>query len=235
MGMLALGLSYILVPMFALSKAPDARKALVSCALVVAALALLAAAAFAIAPRVLRVVAIAMGTIAVALHLTLMSAALRTGMRRELGRSFTLVRIAWVFLAASLALGLAVALDMPVAGTTTLFGLTLIVGWLLTFLLAILQRVVPFLASMHAAPSKRRAPTPSLLTAERPLTVHFYCHLSALTLLALGIAAESGWLVSAAAVTGAVGAAAYAVFFAAVLQRVRLAQPADKPRPLPAA
>ena len=81
-------------------------------------------------------------------------------MRRELGRSFRLVRIAWVLLVASLAAGLAVVLDIPFAGVDTLFGLTLIVGWLLTFLLGILQRIVPFLASMHAPGASRAHPHP---------------------------------------------------------------------------
>ena len=95
MGMLALGLSYIVVPMFALSAAPDSRMARASCGLAVVALVLAGAAALGVAPRVLRVVAIAAGSVAVGLHLKLMTAALRTGMRRELGRSFALVRTSW--------------------------------------------------------------------------------------------------------------------------------------------
>ena len=110
-------------------------------------------------------------------------------MRRHLGRSFTLVRIAWAALVASLVVALAVVHDAPVDGIATQFGLVLIGGWLLTFLLAILQRIVPFLASMHAAQAKTRGsglpPTPSALTAERPLAIHFACHLAALALLAI--------------------------------------------------
>ncbi len=67
----------------------------------------------------------------------------------------------------------------------TLFGITLIGGWLLTFLLGILQRIVPFLASMHKPPGKGPPRTPSSLTDDRPLAVHFWCHLAALALLAL--------------------------------------------------
>ena len=150
MGMLALGLSYILVPMFALSQPPDERTALVSCALAGAGFAAIAAAAFGVAVVALRVAAIVAGAVAVALHLRLMRAALATGMRRDLGPSFRMVRIGWTMLAASLAAAFGVALDVPFDGMPTLFGLLLIVGWLLTFLLGILQRVVPFLASMHA-------------------------------------------------------------------------------------
>ena len=235
MGMLALGLSYIVVPMFALSAAPDSRMAQASCGLAIVALALAGAAAFGVTPRVLRVVAIAVGAVAVGLHLKLMTTALRTGMRRELGRSFRLVRIGWVLLVASLAAGLAVVLDVPFAGVDTLFGLTLIVGWLLTFLLGILQRIVPFLASMHAAGRAPRAPTPSKLTAERPLAIHFYCHLGALALLALGVVSQSAVLVEAAALAGVAGGVAFAGFFVIVQQRLRSAQAAAPPQALPAA
>ncbi len=235
MGMLALGLSYIVVPMFALSAAPDSRMARASCGLAVVALVLAGAAALGVAPRVLRVVAIAAGSVAVGLHLKLMTAALRTGMRRELGRSFALVRTSWGLLAASLAVGLAVTLDAPVAGAGPLFGLTLIVGWLLTFLLGILQRIVPFLASMHAAGRAPRAPTPSSLTAERPLAIHFWCHQAALGLLALGVVAQSTAFTAAAALSGAAGSVAFAAFFVIVQRRLRSATATVGPRPLPAA
>src|SRR5512142_9338 len=88
MGMLALGLSYILVPMFTLAAAPDARRALASCALGIAALALMAVAAFGIAAAQWALAAIVAGAACVVLHLRLMRHALRTGMRRERGPSF---------------------------------------------------------------------------------------------------------------------------------------------------
>jgi hypothetical protein len=101
-----------------------------------------------------------------------------------------------------------------------LFVVTLIAGWLLTFLLGILQRILPFLASMHAARDKRRAPVPSALTAERPLAVHAICHFAALALLVLAIVLQASWLAQAAALAGAAGALAFAVFFAGVLRRM---------------
>ena len=220
MGLLALGLSYILVPMFALSAAPDERRAWMSLTFAVIALLLSAAASSGIAQQPLRMAAIGAGTVAVALHLRLMSVTLKTGMRRELGRSFTLVRIAWALLVASLVAALGVAMDAPVAGIATLFGILLIGGWLLTFLVGILQRIMPFLASMHAAPGKRLPPTPSSLTAQRPLSIHFVCHLAALGLLALAVAIDSERVASAGALVGGVGAAAFAGFFLIVLKRM---------------
>jgi hypothetical protein len=70
------------------------------------ALVLAGVAAFDIAPVLLRSAAIAAGLVAATLHLRLMTTALATGLRRHLGRSFTLARIAWGSLVASLALAL---------------------------------------------------------------------------------------------------------------------------------
>jgi hypothetical protein len=232
MGMLALGLSYILVPMFALSAAPPERQALLSGGLAALALALAGVAAFGVATTPLRVVAVLAAAVAVALHLRLMAASLKSGMRRELGRSFRLVRIAWALLVLSLAAALAVALDAPFDGMPTLFGVTLVAGWLLTFVLGILQRIVPFLASMHKPPGKAPPRTPSSLTADRPLAVHFWCHLVALGLLALAVVFDSAWLARLAAVVGAVGAAAFGAFFVILLRRMRrppAPRPARKP------
>lgn len=220
MGLLALGLSYILVPMFALAAAPDERQARISLALAVAALLLAAAAAAGFAPRPLRIAAVGAGAGAVVLHWRLMHIALRTGMRRNPGRSVRLMRIAWALLAASLAAGLGLAMDAPFGGMSALFGVLLIAGWLLTFVLGVLQRIVPFLASMHRAPGMRLPPTPSSLTAERPLAIHFVCHLAALALLAAAIVAGSPWFAAAGALSGAAGAIAFGSFLATVRRRM---------------
>ena len=203
------------------------------------ALLLAGTAALGIAPELLRTAAIAAGLAAVAVHLRLMAIALKTGMRRHLGRSFTLVRIAWAALVASLVVALAVVHDAPVDGIATQFGLVLIGGWLLTFALAILQRIVPFLASMHAAQVKTGGrslpPTPSALTAERPLAIHFACHLAALALLAVAVAADSAAAVRAAAAVGTAGALAFGAFFAVAMRRMRRTTTSATPGTMPAA
>lgn len=221
MGMLALGLSYILVPMFALAQAPDDRTAWISYASATAALAAAGVAAIGVAPRLLYTLAAGAGAVAVSLHLRLMTVALATGMRRHLGRSFALVRIGWALLVLALPLGLAVAHEVELAAVGTLFGVVLVAGWLLTFLLGILQRIVPFLASMHAARGKGLPPTPSALTADRPLRIHFGCHLAALALLAAGVVADSALAVRAAACAGTAGALAFGAFFASAMRRMR--------------
>jgi hypothetical protein len=221
MGMLALGLSSILVPMFAMGDAPPERTQLTSCGLAVAALVLAAAAAFGVAPIALRVCALAAAGAAVVLHLRAMRAVLRGGMRRELGRSFTLVKIGWGGLAASLALALVLVLAGPRPRLAAAFGLCLVGVWLLSFVLGLLQRIVPFLAAMHDSASARRARTPSALTHESALRVHFFCHVAALGLLALAIGLGNWVPVAAAAAAGAVGAVAFCFFYVTVLARLQ--------------
>lgn len=231
MGLLALGLAYLLVPMFALAPAPDARLQLVSWGSAVIALCCAGAAALGVLPVALRVVAIGAGAIATGLHLALMRRALREGMRKDLGVSFALVRTGWTGLVVSLLAALGVALDAPVPGLPLLFGLLLVGVWLLSFVLGILQRILPFLASMHAAVGKHRPPTPSSFTRRRPLVLHFACHLSALAAMALAIVTASPLLAELAAAAGTIGALAYAAFFATLVRR--LAAPA-RPSALPA-
>jgi len=141
-------------------------------------------------------------------------------MRRDLGPSFRLVRIGWAMLAASLVAALCVALDVPFAGMPTLFGLLLIAGWLLTFLLGILQRIVPFLASMHASRGKHRPPTPSSLAAGPALRIHYLCHMSALAVLTAAILLDSAWFARIGALIGLVGSMAFLAFFVQVVRRM---------------
>lgn len=219
MGMLALGFSYVLVPMFGLAPAPPDRAALTSFGFAVAGLALGVGGALLAQPVVLAAGAAA-GLAAIALHLRLMAAALRSRMRKRLGPSFVLVRVAWACLPLSLILGALLALDLWPWRGTALFGALALVGWLLTFLLGMLQRIVPFLASMHAA--GRGAPPPvSQLTPERPLAVHRYCHLAAAAGLLAGIAGDWPLVVQAAGAVGAAGAAAFAWFFVGTIARMR--------------
>ena len=104
----------------------------------------------------------------------------------------------------------------------------LVPGWLLGFLLAILQRIVPFLATVHAAGGGRGAPLVSSFTPQRPLALHRFLHLGAVAALLAGVAMDAEWLIGAAAALGLAGALAYAAFFVAVLARLRKARLKEK-------
>jgi hypothetical protein len=143
---------------------------------------------------------------------------LASGMRRDLGRALLLMRVGWAGLALALGLGGAHLLGAPVG---RLFVVAVVAGWLLSFLFGVLQRILPFLASMHAAQGRRRPPTPSALTVDGALAWHLRAHLAALALLAGATVADSAWLLAAAALAGTAGAIAFGVFFAVLLLRLR--------------
>ena len=143
-----------------------------------------------------------------------------TGMRKRLGLSFVLIRTAWVMLPMTLLVGLAALYGFAGPNGPTLFGFMLIGGWLLTFLLGILQRILPFLASMHATRSAGGAPPlMSELAGSGPLKVHAICHAVALAVLALAIAVDSAGVVRIGSAVGLAGAVAFAWFAADVTRR----------------
>jgi hypothetical protein len=223
MGLLVLGLSYILVPMFALADNPPARASLLSAAAAGSGLLLAAADAAGLAPAgapaALAAAAAAAGLLALGLHLRLMLQAQARGMRRTLGLPLQLVRLGWAGLAASLLAALALAAGLPWPRLPLLF-VVLLVGALLSVLFGMLGRIVPFLASMHAPPGRRGPPPPSALTAEGPLALHAAGHVAALGLLLAAVALGDAGLVRAAASAGLVGAAAFAVFVAVAWRRL---------------
>jgi hypothetical protein len=220
MGLLAIGFSHVLIPMFALSAAPPKRPAFLGLGLAVGALMLGVTGALKDSTAWLTV-AVLVGLAAAGLHLWLMQRVLATGMRKRLGLSFVLIRAAWAMLPATLLVGLAALYGLAGPNGPTLFGFLLIGGWLLTFLLGVLQRILPFLASMHATRGAGGAPPMmSELAASTPLKVHVICHAAALADLGLAIAVDSATLLRIGSAVGLVGAAAFAWFTADVTRRL---------------
>jgi hypothetical protein len=219
MGFLALGFSHVLVPMFALASAPARRPSFVGFLLAISAL-LLATLGALLDNRPMLTLACLVGLGAAAMHLRLMEHALGTGMRKRLGLSFVLVRIAWAMLPLTLLAGLAALYGLAGSNGPTLFGFLLIGGWLLTFLLGVLQRIFPFLASMHAARPGASPPLVSGLAASWPLKLHALCHCAALAMIGVAIGLDDAMLTRLGAATGLLGAVAFAWFTADVIRRV---------------
>ena len=231
MGLLVLGLAAILLPMFALGDVPAERVQLTGGWAALAALVLAGGAA--LGPEAtglalaLRAAALGAAALALGLHVRAMQRVLAGGLRGDLGRCGRLIRLGWCSAALALALGAA----RLVAGATgheaaagtlgALFVLAAVGGWLTSFLFGVLQRILPFLASMHAARGRRRAPTPSALTLEAALAWHERGHVAALALLVAAVLDRSGPWLLAAAFAGGAGALAFAVFFVALLVRLR--------------
>lgn len=231
MGSLAMGFSYVLVPMFVLSQGvPDAvgrRTARLSAA----ALAVAAGGA-ALGVGVVAALGGVLGLIAVGLHLRGLLAALETRMRTRLEPFFRLVRLAWVLLPVSVVLALALALGGAPELTAPLWGWLLVFGWLLTFVTGILQRIMPFLASMHSGAHGGKPVLMSKLVAARPLAVHTILHVTALVLGGAGLLSGFVPLIRAAAAAGLAGSLAFALFAVLVLVRARAHQHAlSSPQP----
>ncbi len=150
----------------------------------------------------------------------LAAATLASGMRKRLGLSFALVRVAWAMLSLTLMVGLAALYGYAGANGPTLFGFLLLGGWLLTFLLGILQRIVPFLASMHVTQPRGSPPLVSELAGSSPLKLHALCHCAALTVIAVAIALDDAMLTRVGSAIGLIGAIAFAWLTAHVVRRV---------------
>ena len=219
MSLLALGFSHILTPMFALAGAEDDVWAKSGAALTMSAVLLATAGALS-AQSVLLVVAAGVGLIGVGVYLRIMVQALRDGMRKNLGLSFVLVKAAWIMLPVSIAAGGAGALGLGGDRTITLFVFLALFGWLLTFLLGILQRIIPFLAAMNTV--GWAMPRLSELAGETPLKIHAVCHFAALTAVAGGILTGMALPIVVGASIGAVGAVFYILFALDVIRRLVL-------------
>lgn len=219
MGLLAIGLSGFLLPMLAVAPPPAARVAYAVLGLAILAV-MLASFGFITAGATA-------GLAAAGMHIVSMERSLRARLRPRLEPSFLLVRVSWACLVACLVLA---ALGFP--GGTLLFALLLVPGWLLTFLLGVLARIVPFLASVHASSSDRGTPIIAALTPARLLAAHRLLHLAALALLVAAALTGQAALAAAGAACGLASAALFSGFFVFVLCKVRHGiQPPHQPAP----
>jgi hypothetical protein len=220
MGVLTLGFSYILVPMFVLGPAVPPRIGMRSAGLAAGGLLLGVFGALGGSEGMLAM-AVLSGLAAAGFHLYGMSLTLKKRMKKILDGGFLLVRLGWACLLLGLLLGLLLIVGVPVPGGLGLFGFVLVFGWLLTFMTGVLQRIMPFLASMHAMRPGGRPPLVSKLTADKPLRLHRRAHIAALLLTVLGIIGDWPWLVRGGAVAGTIAALAMLYFGIEVLRRTR--------------
>jgi hypothetical protein len=124
-------------------------------------------------------------------------------------------------LLATLLVGLAALYGFAGTNGPTLFGFMLLFGWLLTFLFAILQRIMPFLASMFLPPPARGGTAiVAELSGAPVLKLHAICHCSAVVALAVAIVLDNAVVGRLASAIGLVGAFAFAWFTADIIRRM---------------
>ncbi len=219
MGLLAFGFSQVLVPMFALARSVPRRAGWIE---LTASLVALFAGGIGFAAQIPALVILAgVGTLAGAAgYLWQMRAALKSRMRKRLGTPFVLIRLSWAMLAAGLGLALSVLALPSWENGPALAGFWLLVGWLLSFLTGVLQKIMPFLASMHAVGRGGRPALQSDLTLQAPLRLHLICHILALVLISTGLAFSVSPLVLAGAFAGFLGSLGFVWFAIFVVSRL---------------
>ena len=220
MGMLALGFSTILIPMFVLGAAVPDRLAERSALASGTALAV-AAAGTALGMGVVAAAGAVLGLVAVGLHAHAMSASIKSRMKKRFEPLFRPIWIALVLLPAGLLVGLALALGAPADPWATLWGFLLIFGWLLSFVTALLQRIMPFLASMHSSALGGKPALLSRLAPKPPVDVHLACHATALILITAALLGGWAWPLRLGLVAGLAGSVAFGVFTFEVIRRYR--------------
>ncbi|MDH5748075.1 MAG: hypothetical protein OEY85_02070 [Rhodospirillales bacterium] len=211
MGMLALGFSHLLIPLFALSEGVPTGESGAAFAFSMLGLAAGIVGIYYGLPVLAAAGALA-GLFAAALHVRAMRRCLANGMRKNLGVAGKLMRVGWGFLILGLITALLTATGFGGTHGPRLFVFFALFGWLLTFLLGVLQRIIPFLGSMNAARAGASAPRPSELAPDNLLNAQALLHALALILTGAGIAMEAALPVRAGGIVGLLGAMIYAVF-----------------------
>ncbi|MGC2856305.1 hypothetical protein ACM64Y_12605 [Novispirillum sp. DQ9] len=214
MGLLVIGFSVLLLPMLAVAEPPlpgSARPA-IALALAGALLGMAGGASLAAA-------GIVCGLAAAVLHVARMRRVIAATLRSRLGPEFRLVRLSWALLVLALLAALGVTAGVLPPRLEALVVLLALHGWLLSLLTGVLQRILPFLASMHSVRVCAKPVAVTKLVWAPPLRVHAAGHAAALSLAVAGILLTEPALVVAGAVAGTAGAVALAAFGAAVLAR----------------
>lgn len=216
-GMLGVGFSSLLVPMFMVARGPTEARQRWVFGVLAASLSTSLLGALADASPVWRISAALPGLAAAVVHSLAMLSVLRRRRARDSGASVTLIGLAWIAFPASIASG-AWALA---GGPPQPFVALLVISWLLSLLLGMLLRILPFLASVHLKFRGGAMPSVRDLSCRgcARLVVGGQC--GAALLLPVGLAAGDASTVAVAALCGLASALGLAGFTAGVGLRAR--------------
>jgi len=154
-------------------------------------------------------------------HVETMRRILSKRMKDNLGTAFILIRASWVGLIL-VAVAVVAALFFPDwERWHVLIGWLALVGWLLTLLMGILQRVIPFLASMNSGRGGGLPVPTSRLTHDGLFSAHMYLHLTAVVLGGMAIVMGMPELMIGASFAGSIGACIFLSAAIITAQRLR--------------
>ncbi len=224
MSLLAMGFSYILVPMFALAPAPSEKIGRLSVASnTLAIIAILVGVNIYL--NWVSLIGIFLAMVGVGVYLYGMMRVYGARMRKRLGTPFLLIRVGWAMLGLTIIWGAAGLMGYWSETGHTLFGVLAVVGWLLTFLTGILQRIIPFLSSMHTSGSGGIPMLASSMADERLLMVNAVGHLSGLAVVSFGVILDIFVIIKIGAVLGFIGASGLLCYLITVVCHMTRNQP----------
>lgn len=218
MGLIVFGFSRIMVPMLAIADLKTDRLALFALALVALGLSLWAIGSLFSSPLIL-IFAILIGLGAAGLHIREMLSILKARLRSRLGPEWHLIRFSWAMLPLSLLFGLLSLLfeNFETAAHSAIF--LGIIGWLVSFVLGILQRIIPFLLSMQIARRTGMPELPSKLAHAPLLKAVAPLHIIGVLSCASAIALDSTPLLIIGSLFGFLSACLFLAFFLIALLR----------------
>ncbi len=223
MSLLAMGFSYILVPMFALAPAPSEKigRLSITCNFLSLIAVLIGINTYVVWWVYIGVFLSVIGT---AFYIYNMTMVYKARMRKRLGTPFLLIRMGWLMLAFTFIWGVVGLMGYwPVLTEDrgyVIFAIFAILGWLLTFLVGILQRIIPFLSSMHAAGASGIPMLSSSMADERLLKLHAYGHILAFILIIIGVFGDWSLLIKGAASIGFISALSLLIFLFNVMKYI---------------
>jgi len=153
-----------------------------------------------------------LGLVALGFYFAVQRRVLASRMRKKLEPFFRLLKAGWGLQVLSLLAALALVSGAPAEIMAPLWGWLLVFGWLLSFATGILQRIMPFLASMHSGAKGGKPVLLSQLTSPRLLDIHAVLHLAAVVLMAVALFFDLPLVARVAAFCGLGGAMAFAGF-----------------------
>jgi len=214
MGLVVFGFSRIMVPMLSVSDKSNDKIATLALILALAALLLWVGGFFKYAPAV--------ALIAAGLHLFEMIQILNGRMRKRMGPEWLMIRFSWAMLPISLILALLAQWSDNLANSVQLCILIAVLGWLVSFIIGILQRIIPFLLSMQIARHTGMPELPNKLAAEKLITFVGPLHIAAVAFCAVGIAMDYALFIRIGGLVGIASGLSFLTFLFIAIKRKRL-------------
>ncbi|SCA55530.1 conserved membrane hypothetical protein [Candidatus Terasakiella magnetica] len=213
MGLIVLGFSRIMIPMLAVSDTTNDKLCHITLMLSFIALALWISGQYQLAPIV--------ATVASCLYVFEMVHILKGRMRTRLGPEWLPIRFSWVMFPTSLLLACAALWSDRYDYIVQLCIIIALLGWLVSFIIGILQRIIPFLLSMQIARRTGMPELPSKLAHEKLLSFIGPAHILAVVLTVTALIFEQTLLLRFASLIGIMSGILFLIFLITALKRKR--------------